>query len=201
MTPATKHKDLSEETKSPSAFSLVVGEGEIVKKGSLSDLWLWNAFWRCTSFPLSRGSIWVMRHLIHLCLKLQHNLDSTATYVTSNSDSSAFPWWTRSKYDQSLFWNHYVCWRVLWWSNGLHVLSRLSSVDLSELFVNDIFAVIAICVSKVKAGSQGWVCSGCSKHAEDTPSSEAGLWLVVLCLSQTLAVKRVKSSLLSTVNF
>lgn len=38
MTPATKHKDLSKETKSPSAFSLVVGEGEIVKKGSLSDL-------------------------------------------------------------------------------------------------------------------------------------------------------------------
>lgn len=31
-------KDLSEETVSPLAFSLVVGEGEIVKKGSLTDL-------------------------------------------------------------------------------------------------------------------------------------------------------------------
>lgn len=31
-------KDLSEETVSPLAFSLVVGEGKIVKKGSLTDL-------------------------------------------------------------------------------------------------------------------------------------------------------------------
>lgn len=45
-----------------------------------------------------------------------------------------------------------MCWKMLWWFNRLHFLTRLSSVDLGEL-VSDIFAVIASCVGKEKAGS------------------------------------------------
>lgn len=46
-----------------------------------------------------------------------------------------------------------MCWEMLWWFNRLRFLTRLSSSDLGELFVNDIFAGVARCVGKVEAGS------------------------------------------------
>lgn len=44
-----------------------------------------------------------------------------------------------------------MCWEKLWWFNRLLFLTRLSGVDLGELFVNDIFAGIAVSTGKVKA--------------------------------------------------
>lgn len=94
-----------------------------------------------------------MRYLICMCLKLS---GVTWTPQPRMSLLTVIPVHFRGEQEADMTricTGTITCWEMLWWFNRLHFLTRLSSVDLGELFVNDIFAGIASCMGKVKAGS------------------------------------------------